>query len=78
MSAISKAIDVLGSQDALAEAAGVSQAAISLMKAGKRRPSAELSIHIEQATDGNVTVEQLRPDVPWHIIRGKPSPDEAA
>ena len=30
-----------------------------------------ICIRIEAATDGRVRAEDLRPDVPWHVIRGK-------
>ena len=71
MNAISKAIDCLGSQDQLAKAIDVSQAAVSQYATGRKRPSAEVSIRIEAATHGVVACEELRPDVPWHVIRGK-------
>ena len=32
---------------------------------------AELAIRIEAETKGKVRAEELRPDVPWHVIRGK-------
>jgi DNA-binding transcriptional regulator YdaS (Cro superfamily) len=32
--------------------------------------SAELAIRIEAASDGAVRAEGMRPDVPWHVIRG--------
>lgn len=71
MNAISKAIDCLGSQEQLAKAVDLTQSAISSYVTGIKRPSAEVAIRIEAATDGKVRVEDLRPDVPWHVIRGK-------
>jgi DNA-binding transcriptional regulator YdaS (Cro superfamily) len=32
--------------------------------------SAELAIRVEAASHGLVKAEGLRPDVPWHVIRG--------
>ena len=71
MNAISKAIDFFGTQTKLAKAVGLSQTIISEYLNGVKRPSAEIAIRIETATKGRVTVEDLRPDIPWHVIRGK-------
>jgi DNA-binding transcriptional regulator YdaS (Cro superfamily) len=39
--------------------------------ATKRRSlGAELCIYIERESHHQVTVEVLRPDIPWHVIRG--------
>lgn len=70
MNAISKAIDCMGSQEQLAKAVELTQAAISQYVTGNKRPSAEVAIRIEAATDGKVRAEEVRPDVPWHVIRG--------
>lgn len=70
MNAISKAIDCMGSQEQLAKAVELTQAAISQYVTGNKRPSAEVAIRIEAATAGKVTAEEVRPDVPWHVIRG--------
>jgi DNA-binding transcriptional regulator YdaS (Cro superfamily) len=34
---------------------------------------AEWCVAIERETAGAVTVEELRPDVDWAVIRGKPA-----
>lgn len=39
---------------------------------GAKRCGEGLAIRIEQKSAGTVTVEELRPDVPWHVIRGRP------
>jgi DNA-binding transcriptional regulator YdaS (Cro superfamily) len=70
MNAISKAIQFMGSQEQLAKAVGLSQSAVSQYVTGSKRPSAEIAIRIEKATSGSVKCEELRPDVPWHVIRG--------
>ena len=70
MSAIARAIDCLGTQEKLAKAIDLTQAAISQYVIGLKRPSAEVAIRIEAATRGRVRVEDIRPDVPWHVIRG--------
>lgn len=72
MNAISKAIDCFGSQDQLAKACDLTQAAISQYSTGLKRPSAEVAIRIEEATNGVVRAEEIRPDIPWHVIRGTP------
>ena len=71
MNAISKAIECLGSQDQLAKAVDLTQSAISFYATGQKRPSAEVAIRIEAATNGAVKAEEIRPDIPWHVIRGK-------
>lgn len=43
-------------------------------KTGDRRPSAENSAAIEEATDGLVTCEVLRPDLVWHRVKDKSWP----
>ncbi len=42
---------------------------ISQWKTGVRRVPAERCPAIEQATDGAVTCEELRPDVLWSVLR---------
>ena len=69
MNAISKAIGIFGSQSSLANAIGTSQTAVSLFLQGRKRPSAETAMRIEAATKGAIKAEEIRPDVPWHIIR---------
>ena len=54
----------------LAQAIGSSEAYISQLAHGHRRAGAELAMLIEQATAGAVRCEDLRPDVPWHVLRG--------
>lgn len=36
-----------------------------------KQASCELAIRIEAATFGAVSAEEVRPDIPWHVIRGK-------
>lgn len=67
---IHRAIAIAGSQSRLAALAGVSQQAIGKLALGtSRRPSAELAIAIERATNGAVTRHDLRPDI-------YPNPDD--
>lgn len=43
-------------------------AAISQIVAGKRKTPPDRCPSIEQATNGKVTCDELRPDVRWHRI----------
>jgi DNA-binding transcriptional regulator YdaS (Cro superfamily) len=69
MNAITRAIEHFGSQEKLAKALDVSQGAISQYATGNKRPSAEVAIRLEEASGGAIKAEDLRPDVPWHVIR---------
>lgn len=61
---IERAIRIVGSQSKLAEACGVKQASIWQAKEAGR-VSAELALRIEQATEGQISRRDLRPDLPW-------------
>jgi DNA-binding transcriptional regulator YdaS (Cro superfamily) len=37
----------------------------------KQKLGEGICIRIEAASNGEVKAEDLRPDVPWHVIRGK-------
>jgi len=60
---VQKAIDILGSQTALAKALGISQQGISYLLRHTSKPTAEMSLRIEKVTKGKVTRSQLRPDL---------------
>lgn len=77
MDALQRAIEISGGKTALARKLGAS---VQLVDNWTRRGNvpAEHVPAIEAATDGAVTAEQLRPDVPWHIIRGRPASDGEA
>lgn len=62
MKPIEKAIKALGSQQALADALGVTQGAISQWLQRESVPAARCR-QIEEATAGVVTRYELRPDV---------------
>lgn len=68
-SPIARAIDLLGSANALAQQLNVSAAAVGQWKSGERRVPAERCPEIERATDGKVRCEELRPDVAWDVLR---------
>ncbi|MFB0692988.1 transcriptional regulator [Agrobacterium pusense] len=60
---IRRAIEVVGSQEKLAEKAGCSQQQISWLLTRAKKISAEHAVCFEQATDGAVTRSDLRPDL---------------
>lgn len=71
MEALKKAIDIIGSQSALAKAIGCApQDVNNWLRRGN--VTAERCIDIERATDGVVTCEELRPDLAdrWAYLRG--------
>ncbi len=51
---------------------------INQLVAGTRPIPVDLAIAIERETGGQVTVEELRPDVDWAVIRGKPPATQEA
>ena len=61
-SLIQKAIEIFGTEAKLAEAVGVKQPSINAAKRASR-VSAELAARIHKATNGQVSREQLRPDL---------------
>lgn len=67
---IQKAIEIVGSQSELARriGAGCKQQNVWRWLHMDYVP-ADRCIQIEAATEGQVRVEDLRPDVPWHVIR---------
>jgi DNA-binding transcriptional regulator YdaS (Cro superfamily) len=77
LSPLDRACELVGSSTALAERIGSVQSAISNWRARGRVP-VEACIAIERETAGAVTVEELRPDIDWAVIRGKPATVRAA
>lgn len=62
MSAIQKAIEHVGGVSALAGRLGVSYQAVQQWERAGRVP-AERALEVERATNGEVTRQQLRPDL---------------
>jgi len=60
---IAVAVQLLGSQSALARACGYSRSGICLALHRKRMVTAELAVAIDQATGGEVSRAALRPDL---------------
>ncbi|NSM11357.1 helix-turn-helix domain-containing protein [Moraxella bovoculi] len=64
---LERAISILGSTSALARAIGITPWAVS--KWDKNAPPKDRCLDIEQVTQGQITAEQLRPDINWDYIR---------
>lgn len=50
----------------------------NLLASGHKKAGPDLAIRIEAESAGAVTVEELCPDVPWHVIRGATAAASAA
>jgi DNA-binding transcriptional regulator YdaS (Cro superfamily) len=72
---LERAARLLGSQVALANALGVTKAAVGQWKDPGRRVPAEHCPVIEQLTAGAVRCEELRPDVQWGVLREPVTPE---
>lgn len=57
------------SQKQLAQQLGVTPEFVSMLAAGKRTGSIEKCILIEELTNGEVTVEDMRPNNSWNKMR---------
>lgn len=68
--AILKACRVVGGQAAMSRYLGVSSPTINQWTTGVRQIPAERCPEIEKVTKGEVTCEELRPDVDWAFLRG--------
>lgn len=60
---IERAIQLKGSQEKLAEAAGCSQQQISYLLKDAKTITPEMAVAIDRATDGEVSKFTLRPDL---------------
>lgn len=58
-----------GLRSSLARTLGVPFILVSQWALGKRQVPAERCPSIEEATNGMVTCEELRPDINWSILR---------
>ena len=74
---IKRACEIVGSRGEFARRLGVSISMVSQWCTGARPLPLDRAIAIERETAGAVTVEELRPDVDWAVIRGKPSREAA-
>lgn len=55
---------------AFAVACDTSPGQLKQVAYGNRRPSASLAINIERESHGQITCEELRPDIDWAYVRG--------
>lgn len=62
---VAKAIQIVGSQPALAERLGCRQQTISKMLRREIPVSAEHALLMQDATAGAVPANETRPDLPW-------------
>lgn len=74
---IDEAARILGSQVALANALGVTKAAVNQWKRNNRKVPAEHCPAIERLTNGAVCCEDLRPDIDWEYLRVPGTPCSA-
>ncbi len=58
-----RAVEIFGSQVALAQRMGVSQAAVSYWLTQAKTVPAERAVQIEAVTEGEVSRKELRPDL---------------
>ena len=78
---VERAAKVIGSQAAMATALGVSRAAVSQWMFADRRVPAEHCPTIERLTRERgepVMCEELRPDIPWGVLRERAAPEIGA
>ena len=68
LKALERAIAIAGGPEALAKSIGVTATLPYMWRARKRVP-AEHCPAIEGVTNGLVRCEDLRPDVPWRVLR---------
>ena len=66
---VNQAIEILGSQTALARAVGVQRQAVFGWASGRYLVPVKHCPKIEKAVNRRVTCEQLRPDFDWSSIR---------
>lgn len=67
---LAKAIKAAGSISALAQALGLTKAAVWQWNLPGRKVPAQHCPEIERLTAGSVRCEELRPDVNWGYLRG--------
>ena len=76
ITALQKAISIVGSATALAHHLNITKGAVSQWKDEGRKVPAEYCPAIDRLTNGAVTCEDLRPDVDWAYLRAASSDHE--
>lgn len=72
---IKTAIEIVGTQKKLAEACGVTQAAVQKWSCGKAKVAPVNVTSLVKATNGEIQAHQIRPDLP--NLFPNPYPEEA-
>lgn len=67
--ALDRAISILGSMQAMADALGVTKGAVSQWKLDGRKVPAPHCPEIEKLTGGEVRCEELNDEVDWSFLR---------
>ncbi|RZI45105.1 transcriptional regulator [Candidatus Finniella inopinata] len=62
---LQNAIELVGGISALSSKSKISYQSIIDWRSGRKAPSVESCIKIEQATDGKISRKDLLPDFPW-------------
>ncbi len=75
---VSRAAALVGSKTELARRLNVTKSMVSQMCSAVIQVPAAIAIAIERETAGAVTVEELRPDIDWQVIRGLPQDKRVA
>jgi DNA-binding transcriptional regulator YdaS (Cro superfamily) len=70
---LSRAVDLLGGPTATSRVLRVTPQAVFFWLKGERQLPPDKAIDLERETAGQVTVEELRPDIDWQVIRGHPA-----
>jgi len=68
MSAIERAVEIVGSQMQLAETLGVTKGQVNNWVHGREKVTLLRCAAIEEATQGRVRREELRPDINWDAL----------
>lgn len=70
-SVLEQAIEIVGGRKALADEIGCTRVHVGLMVTGKTPCSAENALRIQLATKNRIMAEEIRPDLPWNLVRAK-------
>lgn len=66
--AFGRAIGFFGNQTSMAKALNIRQATVSNWSHGLYPVPAEYALEIHRLTEGTVRAEEVRPDLPWHLV----------
>ena len=66
---IQRAVSILGSRNALAKKINISYQTVSDWVNGKKTPSLQSCLKIEEATEGQVKVKNILSDLPWEDFK---------